>query len=80
MNVLSASISKSAGGDMISKLLKMQILDDDDELAYSQEQEKKAEREADGRPTWMRQLHNSLGTWRKMVPEVSVQNTIRQRT
>ena len=67
-------ICEQPGAEMISKLLKMQILDDDDELAYSQEQEKKkAEKEADGRPTWMRQLHNSLGTWRKMVPEVSRQ-------
>lgn len=57
-------------------MLKMQMLDEDDELAYStssapEEQEKK---EADGRPTWMRQLHTSLATWLQLVPKVRLLN------
>ena len=57
---------------MISKMLKMQLLDEDDELAYSSSTtpEEKEKKEADGRPTWMRQLHNSLATWLQLVPKV----------
>ena len=61
------------GGDMISKLLKMQLLDEEDELAYSSSGdggEDKEQREADGRPTWMRTLANSLYNWSNMVPKV----------
>lgn len=59
---------------MISKLLKMQLLDEEDELAYSAEStdDSKEQREADGRPTWMRTLANSLYTWAEMMPKVSV--------
>ena len=58
---------------MISKLLKMQMLDEDDELAYSTSSapEEKEQKEADGRPAWMRQLHSSLSTWLQLVPKVS---------
>ena len=56
---------------MVSKLLRMQLLEDDDELAYqAPSEDKKAPREADGRPSWMRTLHNSLSTWMKLVPKV----------
>ncbi len=66
------------GGEMISKLLKMQLLEDDDELAYtptpgSENQDAQREaRDADGRPAWMRTLHNSLSTWLQMVPKVGI--------
>jgi hypothetical protein len=57
---------------MVSKLLKMQLLDEDDELAYTEgADEGKEQREADGRPTWMKQLANSLYTWAEMMPKVS---------
>ncbi len=59
---------------MIGKLLKMQLLDEDDELAYSASgsaaPEETQQKEKDGRPTWMRQLHASLTTWLQLVPKV----------
>ena len=69
------------GSDMIGKLLKMQLLeDDDDELAYSPTNPPSPrpgggatspeERRSDGRPAWMRTLNNSLHTWLQLVPKV----------
>ena len=60
------------GNDMISKLLKMQLLEDDEELAYSpaEKDEDTSLREADGRPAWMRILSNDLLEWSKMLPKV----------
>ena len=57
---------------MISKLLKMQLLeDDDDEFAYLAPSDgEKQKREADGRPVWMRTLANSLANWLKVIPKV----------
>jgi len=58
------------GMNMVGKLLKMQALEDDDELVYNQTgDEEKEKREADGRPSWMRTLHNSLNGWLKLVPQ-----------
>jgi len=60
-----------AGNEMISKLLKMQMLEDDDELAYTPtETEEVMQREADGRPGWMRILSSDLLEWSKMLPKV----------
>ena len=61
----------SPGADMITKLLKMQLLEDDDELAYTPSEDKEKKREIDGRPAWMRTLHNSLTTWMQLVPKVT---------
>ena len=56
---------------MIGKLLKMQMLEDDDELAYAPaETEAAVQREADGRPGWMRILSGDLLEWSKMLPKV----------
>jgi len=58
---------------MIGKLLKMQMLEDDDELAYSPAETESAaamQREADGRPGWMRILSGDLLEWSKMLPKV----------
>jgi len=56
---------------MIGKLLKMQMLEDDDELAYSPaETEEAMKKEADGRPSWMRILSSDLLEWSKMLPKV----------
>ncbi len=58
---------------MITKLLKMQMLDEDDELAYStQASDEEEEKKVDGRPAWMRTLHNSLATWLQLVPKVDI--------
>jgi len=56
---------------MIGKLLKMQLLEDDDELAYTPDADSGTEvKEADGRPAWMRTLSKSLHTWSEMLPKV----------
>lgn len=49
------------GTDLISKLLKMQQLEDDDELAYSKDESLPNDpAQVDGRPSWMKTLHNRL--------------------
>lgn len=53
---------------MIAKLLKMQLLEDDDEVVYTNE-EAEAKHKADGRPAWMITLHNSAATWLRLVPQ-----------
>lgn len=62
---------------MVSKLLKMQQLEDEDELAYVTEQAVKdggpdssvGLPTSDGRPAWMRTLHNSATTWLQLLPQ-----------
>ncbi|XP_029806677.1 cytoplasmic dynein 1 heavy chain 1 [Suricata suricatta] len=58
------------GGDMISKMLKMQMLEDEDDLAYA-ETEKKARTDptSDGRPAWMRTLHTTASNWLQLIPQ-----------
>jgi hypothetical protein len=59
---------------MVAKLLKMQLLEDDEELAYKgpsvASDDRGAKKEADGRPAWMRVLVNSMNTWLDMLPKV----------
>lgn len=58
------------GTDLISKLLKMQQLEDDDELAYSvDESPTDLTAQIDGRPSWMKTLHNSAVTWLQLLPK-----------
>ncbi|XP_065208173.1 dynein heavy chain, cytoplasmic isoform X2 [Planococcus citri] len=60
------------GTDLVSKLLKMQQLEDEDELAYSAEETARIsddEKHVDGRPSWMKTLHNSASTWLQLLPE-----------
>lgn len=61
------------GTDLISKLLKMQQLEDDDELAYSAQQDEsltdKTLPQEDGRPSWIKVLHNSALTWLELLPK-----------
>ncbi|XP_057661058.1 dynein heavy chain, cytoplasmic isoform X2 [Diorhabda carinulata] len=57
------------GTDLIAKLLKMQQLEDDDELAYSIDDSSPTDHaQIDGRPSWMKTLHNSAHTWVKLLP------------
>lgn len=58
------------GVDMISKMLKMQMLEDEDDLAYA-ETEKKArpDSSSDGRPAWMRTLHTTASNWLHLIPQ-----------
>lgn len=55
---------------MISKMLKMQMLEDEDDLAYA-ETEKKARTDStsDGRPAWMRTLHTTASNWLHVIPQ-----------
>lgn len=57
------------GTDLVSKLLKMQQLEDDDELAYSDEVSPTGPTQIDGRPSWMKTLHNSAVTWLQLLPK-----------
>lgn len=58
------------GVDVISKMLKMQVLEDEDDLAYA-ETEKKArvDSTSDGRPAWMRTLHTTASNWLHLIPQ-----------
>lgn len=66
------------GTDLVSKLLKMQQLEDDDELAYSaatdaaeNQAAEAAKRGAaeDGRPSWMKALLGSAIGWLELLPK-----------
>lgn len=62
------------GTDLVSKLLKMQQLEDDDELAYSVDDQSEQSssavaRSEDGRPSWMKTLHNSATAWLELLPK-----------
>ncbi|XP_074099131.1 dynein heavy chain, cytoplasmic isoform X3 [Cotesia typhae] len=61
------------GTDLVSKLLKMQQLEDEDELAYSTDDtlggDTPREADVDGRPSWMRVLYNSASTWLQLLPK-----------
>ncbi|KAG6921004.1 dynein cytoplasmic 1 heavy chain 1, partial [Chelydra serpentina] len=63
-NAAKKCFSPHRGIDMISKMLKMQMLEDEDDLAYA-ETEKKARTDStsDGRPSWMRTLHTTASNW-----------------
>lgn len=65
-----ASFLLLSGVDMISKMLKMQMLEDEDDLAYA-ETEKKARTDStsDGRPAWMRTLHTTASNWLHLIPQ-----------
>ncbi|KAB7502822.1 Dynein heavy chain, cytoplasmic [Armadillidium nasatum] len=62
------------GTDMLGKLLKMQVMEDDDDLAYgtdgsSEESSNTQSILNEGRPLWMITLHQSATTWLALLPE-----------
>ncbi|KAJ8666432.1 hypothetical protein QAD02_008094, partial [Eretmocerus hayati] len=59
------------GVNLVTKLLKMQQLEDEDELAYCNDDtlDSRGEAESDGRPAWMRTLHKSASTWLQLLPK-----------
>ncbi|XP_064623935.1 cytoplasmic dynein 1 heavy chain 1-like isoform X3 [Lineus longissimus] len=69
---------KQQGGEMIGKILKMAMLEDDDELAYAPDARKRrSSSTTDGRPAWMRQLQSSVLNWQQLVPKTL---TVMKRT
>ncbi|XP_063804701.1 cytoplasmic dynein 1 heavy chain 1 [Pseudophryne corroboree] len=57
------------GIDMISKMLKMQMLEDEDDLAYAEtEKKQRTDSTSDGRPAWMRTLHTTACNWLHVIP------------
>ena len=63
---------------MISKLLKLQMLEDDDDIVYSESEthgevtqvvvKRRQSDSVDGRPAWMRLLLKSASTWIELLP------------
>lgn len=64
---------------MISKLLKLQLLEDDDDLVYSETEnvagdkpkvvvKRRTSESIDGRPAWMRTLLSSSTNWLRLLP------------
>ena len=65
---------------MLAKLMKMQVLEDDDDDIGDGESEDDSKRMSDGRPAWMRTLHTSVRTWLDLVPRVSSNIKIYSKT
>merc|ERR1719193_2940621 len=57
------------GTDLIGKMLKMQLLEDDDDLPEEATEKARRSSSVDGRPAWMRTLFTSASTWLKLVPK-----------
>ena len=57
------------GTDLIGKMLKMQLLEDDDVLPEETTEKARRSSSVDGRPAWMRTLFTSASTWLKLVPK-----------
>ncbi|XP_028159307.1 dynein heavy chain, cytoplasmic isoform X3 [Ostrinia furnacalis] len=60
------------GSDLVSKLLKMQQLEDEEELAYNaaaQDDLTAMVVEGDGRPAWMKTLHATATNWLQLLPQ-----------
>ncbi|XP_075979872.1 dynein heavy chain, cytoplasmic isoform X3 [Anticarsia gemmatalis] len=60
------------GSDLVSKLLKMQQLEDEEELAYnaaSQDHDQVSDSMVDGRPAWMKTLHQTATNWLQLLPQ-----------
>ncbi|XP_049595492.1 cytoplasmic dynein 1 heavy chain 1 [Syngnathus scovelli] len=57
------------GTDMMGKMLKMQMLEDEDDLAYETEKKERTASTADAQPAWMRTLHTTAGNWLQLMPQ-----------
>ncbi|XP_071963522.1 cytoplasmic dynein 1 heavy chain 1-like [Antedon mediterranea] len=56
------------GSNMISKLLKMSLLEDEEDMSATSV-ESRTRHTSDGRPSWMRTLNTSVGHWQSVVPK-----------
>jgi dynein heavy chain 1, cytosolic len=63
--------------DIFNKLLKLSVLDDDEELVYEADKRNNQEFNNndtdDVRPVWMRQLHQSIKDWLEILPKIKHQ-------
>lgn len=51
-------------------MLKMQMLEDEDDLAYAEtEKKQRKDSTSDGRPAWMRTLHTTACNWLQLIPQ-----------
>ncbi|XP_047193613.1 cytoplasmic dynein 1 heavy chain 1 isoform X1 [Scophthalmus maximus] len=57
------------GIDMMGKMLKMQTLEDEDDLAYETEQKERTTSASDAQPAWMRTLHGTACNWLQLMPQ-----------
>ena len=66
------------GTDMVTKLLKMQLLEDDDDDEDQRDKDNAAAQRNDGQPAWMRSLLESARTWMGLLPDslVALRQTV----
>uniref|UniRef100_A0AAQ4PH56 Cytoplasmic dynein 1 heavy chain 1 n=1 Tax=Gasterosteus aculeatus aculeatus TaxID=481459 RepID=A0AAQ4PH56_GASAC len=57
------------GTDMMGKMLKMQTLEDEDDLAYETEIKERTSSASDAQPAWMRTLHTTACNWLQLMPQ-----------
>jgi len=59
------------GIDMMSKMLKMQMLEDEDDLAYeTAEIKQRTASTSDNQPAWMRTIHTTAFNWLQLIPQM----------
>lgn len=54
---------------MMGKMLKMQMLEDEDDLAYETEKKERTSSASDAQPAWMRTLHTTSCNWLQLIPQ-----------
>ncbi|TNN61008.1 Cytoplasmic dynein 1 heavy chain 1 [Liparis tanakae] len=57
------------GTDMMGKMLKMQMLEDEDDLAYETEVKENPSSTSEAQPAWMRTLHATACNWLQLMPQ-----------
>lgn len=53
----------------MGKMLKMQMCEDEDDLAYEAEKKQRTSSSSDAQPAWMRILHTTACNWLQLIPE-----------
>lgn len=54
----------------MGKMLKMQMLEDEDDLAYETEKKERTSSTSDAQPAWMRTLHTTACNWLQLMPQM----------
>lgn len=55
---------------MMWKMLKMQMLEDEDDLAYETEIKPRTASTSDNQPAWMRTIHATAFNWLQLIPQM----------